>query len=271
MDRRTALDLLELVRSDANDLRDPDFAEALAYLETDESAREAFMRQQEQDEQIAQAMQDVPVPSGLKNRLLAELEKEAKPQPKPATAPNPKRRYVLSALAVLSLGVVAAIGVFLHLQENPPELLTLHQVETQIPFAEAELAKLSPFAGEFEPTLPDGLWQSERRFTFSSSVKGLISNPQGKHRAAVYEFAFRDPLARQPRKTLRGVMVVVPKSELEAPPRYTSFLDDGTYRNLQSDPHMAIHAWSEENLVYVCLVRVEHFEVLKDVLDPPPV
>ena len=42
MDRRTALDLLEVVRPDADDLHDPEFGEALEYLETDPKASKEF-------------------------------------------------------------------------------------------------------------------------------------------------------------------------------------------------------------------------------------
>ena len=104
MDRQAALDRLELIRPDANEFHAPDFAEAVAYLETDESAGETFLRQQEQDRQIAAAMDDVPVPKGLKEQLLESLSEDCSQSARIAETPaGPKttrRRWLISTAIV---------------------------------------------------------------------------------------------------------------------------------------------------------------------------
>ena len=48
----------------------------MAFLETDDSARAVFTRRREQDRQIAVAVQEIPLPSGLKDRLRLALFEE---------------------------------------------------------------------------------------------------------------------------------------------------------------------------------------------------
>lgn len=270
MDRQTALDKLELIRPDANDFQHPDFAEALAFLETDEEAREIFAQRQSLDRGISRAMQSVVVPEGLRGRLKAALESERPhtAQAAPAIAPprNSRRRWMLSACAVLAGGLLAAIGVWFW-GERPLALLSLAELANQAPFEKEEVAKLSAFDGHFEPEKPSHLWTSDRLFAFSSPAKGMAPNRAGSDRVAVYEFFFHDPKPRHP-GTLRGVMLVAPRSEIADPPESQGFLD-GNYATHSSKPGIAIRSWSEGDLVYVCLVPIEHFEALADVFDAP--
>ncbi len=64
-------------------------------------------------------------------------------------------------------------------------------------------------------------------------------------------------------------MLVAPQSELAERPESQGFLD-GTYTTLQTRPNIAIRSWSEGELVYVCLVPIEHFEALAGVFDRIP-
>lgn len=271
MDRQAALDQLELIRPDANEFQDPDFAEAAQYLETDESAREVFLRRQEQDRQIAQAVRDVPVPEGLKARLLAAIaENPAHEKVQVAELPRgvktTRRRWLISALVVTASCVFALLGVWLF-HDPEPKLLALGELERDAPFIEAEIAELKPFQGEFEPAPPGGLWSSARRFTFSPA-KGFAPNRAGIDRVAVYEFTFRDP--KNPRAgEWRGVMLVVPKSLLNAAPEADSFFASA-YKTVNTKPHVAIRTWTENDLVYISMTGIEDDEALGNVLSSIP-
>ena len=269
MDRRAALDALEVVRPDADDLHEPEFAEALAYLETDDEAREIFARCRDLDLQIAAAMEDVPVPGDLKARLLSALagETEAKAVPVEAAAPPParSRRWVLSASVVVASCLLAGLGLWFF-GEKPATLLSLQELEAEAPFEETEIVRLPEFAGSFTPAPPNGLWASERWFAFSTA-KGYLSDSEGAHRVAVYEFSFHDPEPRHPGR-LRGVMLVVPRSELSNPPESLAFFD-GAYVTHQAKPRVAIRSWTEGESVYICMVPIQHFEALNRVFDIP--
>ncbi len=82
---------------------------------------------------------------------------------------------------------------------------------------------------------------------------------------AVYEFSFRDPQGREP-GILRGVMLVVPAAELDAVPASTSFFG-AAYETVDTKPLVAIRTWTEDDLVYICLVPIQHDEALSKVLD----
>ncbi len=226
------------------------------------------LRRRDQDRRIAEAIQDVPVPGDLKQRLLGVLEEDpvrVADESSEVKKPASRRRWMLSALVVLASSFLAAVGIWLF-YEPEPELLTVQELETDAPYTETEFARLSEFSGSFKPTLPEGLWVSDRRFTFSGP-KGFAPTPEGADRVAVYEFHFRDP--RQPRGgVLRGVMLVLPKSELEVVPESQSFFD-GTYVTTQAQPRVAIRAWTERDRVYLCLVPIADFETLSRTLESP--
>lgn len=272
MDRQTALDRLELLRMDGNEFQHPDFADALAFLETDEEAREIFARRRRQDHSIALAMQAVSVPEGFKTRLDAALAKGSAQRTESAsvaTQPTKQsRRWVLSSLVVLASCLLAAIGVWFW-GERPEGLLNLAELANQAPFEKDEFAKLPTFQGSFDPVKPPGPWLSDQLFAFSSPAKGFAPNRAGSDRVGVYEFYFRDPKQQQP-ETFRGLMLVAPQSEVAEVPESRGFLD-GNYTTHQSKPTIAIRAWAEGDFVYICLVPIEHYEALMNVFDVLPV
>ncbi len=205
------------------------------------------------------------MPGDLKQRLVAALEENPVrvPESSPGEKSPVRRRWMLSALVVLASSLLAAVGIWLF-YEPEPRLLTVQELENSAPYTEAEFARLQAFSGPFEPRLPEGLWVMDRRFHFSSA-KGFAPNPEGADRVAVYEFHFRDP--RQPRAgVLRGVLLVLPKSGLEAAPESQSFFD-GTYTTTQAQPRVAIRAWTERDRVYVCLVPMADFDALSRALE----
>ena len=212
-------------------------------------------------------MQDVPVPGDLKRRLLAALAEDpvGVAETSPAEKPPVRRRWMLSAFVVLASSFLTAAGIWWFYQPEP-ERLTVQELENDAPYTEAEFARLGTFSGSFKPSLPEGPWVIERLFSFSAP-KGFAPLRGGADRVAVYQFRFRDP--RHPRAgVLRGVMLVLPKSELKAVPESQSFFD-GTYVTTQSQPRVAIRAWTERDRVYLCFVPIADFEALSRSLETP--
>ena len=73
MNARTALERLDAVRPGSDDLSETEMAGLEEALAEDAELRTEFDRRREWDRGIAEALRDVPVPEGLKGRLLTRL------------------------------------------------------------------------------------------------------------------------------------------------------------------------------------------------------
>ena len=130
MDRRNALQKLEIVRHDSDDLSDPELSDAIAALDQDPAARQEFDRRLQFDARIASAMQAVHVPAGLKEKLLAAaMATTTTVAPQPAKSPNRSRRGVL--LATASVAVIA-IAAFAFLRQGSATV-SYHGIVQQAP------------------------------------------------------------------------------------------------------------------------------------------
>lgn len=260
MDRKTALDILEVARPNSADTEDPRLAAALDALSSDEVGRQALERMQELDRQLADAVQDVPVPEGLEQRLLASLAAAHSSIPNENVPPN-RRRVLWRALAAAAVLLFAAGWWFWPSAANQVALV---EFETAAPFAADKLSTLTAFAGD-PHQLPDGGWLDPQRVLFTRTVKTF---PYGTATAHVYEFHFTDPRAAH-RGPVRGVLYVLPRESVAAAPVSLTF-HDGMYAVNQSKPQVAIRSWTERDLVYVCMVRIEDFDSLAQALDVAP-
>ena len=117
MDRRQALEQLEVVRPDGNDLSDPDLADAVTALDADPVARQEFDRRLEFDAKIAAAMRDVEpvqVPADFKAKLVAmaaanETATADVPDTHPVkpTSRRSRRKLLVAALSLSAAAVIA--------------------------------------------------------------------------------------------------------------------------------------------------------------------
>ena len=82
------LEAMEACRPGSDDLADPAMAELDAELSANRRLAARFQRLQKLDLSLAGAIQDVPVPPGLRDRLLAALVVEAAVQPRPTEEPR---------------------------------------------------------------------------------------------------------------------------------------------------------------------------------------
>ena len=72
MDIKQAFEKLDSVRPDSDDVRDPDFADAVRLIESNADEESCFHDRLNFDRKISAAMQDVAVPADLKDKLLAQ-------------------------------------------------------------------------------------------------------------------------------------------------------------------------------------------------------
>jgi hypothetical protein len=245
MDPRLA-ERLDAVRPDSDDLSEPDMAAVRDALARDEALRADARRRQAWDRGIAAALHDVPVPDGLRDRLITRLAPAPVTAPPPAAPPRPAkltRRNALGLVAGLAAGLAAAAVYWTVAGPTDP-----------VSVAELQLAAASPgqtpFHGDFEPHLPDA-WR--RRLAVSERPVGLLRQ-RGRDRAAAWTFS----LGR-----FTGVLVALPADRVTVPPAATS-LQSADYDIL---PGAQTAAWTDHGVVYVC--RFEgHIGDLARVLEP---
>jgi len=256
MDCQTALEHLDCVRPDSDDLDLPEMADARAHLESCDACQETFAKNQSFDREVIDVMQDVDVPEGLRSSLLEAPVGEASAEA-PASADKPttevaienetaassrrrKLRVAVSAACALILGV----GVWLS-QPQPEQ------------FAEADLPELLPidlsetekFDTGFEFALP-APWTGNPRLSVGREFRGIDLDDKPGHDAAVTIFRY-SPSRNAP---ISGILAAIPASRVAPLPESVSFaLADSQY--IQIDGRRPVAAvWREGDTVYVCLV-----------------
>lgn len=292
MDCRTALEMLEVVRPGSTDLADVEQCEAAAHLEKCPACRSTFHDRQEWDARVGLSVRDVEVPNGLKERLLqaaastplgsdrptggrpSQTEQPAQPVarlfesstgptsdsvrlelPAPSVAPSspvaaeaaptvsqPRRRW-------LHTGLAAAVCLFLglagwYLWPTAPARLTLAELEAALTF---DSARLPDFDGNFPADLPQPA--STWHLLTATSAKGQVLRGEAQHSLALY-FLTLEQRGRQP---ARGVLMVLPKSRLEAPSSQLAFSSTPIqYSPSQNLPYVL---WTGDELAYVCWIE----------------
>lgn len=240
MDRRTILERLDIVRPGSNDLALPELATARQALRDDPEIAEEFERRQFLDRQTAHAMRDVPVPEGLRVRLLETLATADQIDPGGVTRPAEKslgwnRRGVLAMVASIAVSLFAG-GIYWSFNQQAPTPLTVAQVEQAAGCLLSGEVEAVPFEGNFQPQLPQGHW---RRLRLTRAVFGLLPSASG-HRAAGWRFTYGRS---------SGVLVMVPRNAVSNPPDHGRHYAGGSSI-----------AWTEGDFVYICRVngRIEN-------------
>ena len=259
MDCRTAMQLLEVSRPDFEDLDDRELASAAAHLEKCPQCAEQLRNLQIFDRKVGQAMRDVSVPPGLKEKLLqachadsclAEQSAQLKRPSTHSTGNRPDRislrfvsrrkyiRYGVSAVVCLMAGFAAW-----WVNRPEPDTLILEKFCSRLHATEYALSSLSKFDENFEATLPTR-WQSSG-IRFTSPVRGFQRDRAGNHMTALYEFRF----GGRGRSSLRGILMVIPLSSVEDPPEASDF--SSGFEHYIPVPNVA---WKSNELVYICLI-----------------
>jgi anti-sigma factor RsiW len=100
MDRDEAKLILSALRPDSPEVNEPIFSEALAQVETDPDLQAWWQAQQEFDRRVTAKLREVPVPEGLRDRILAAPKITAFP-------PQWRHLSLLAAAALVALLCVA--------------------------------------------------------------------------------------------------------------------------------------------------------------------
>lgn len=280
MDCRTALEILEVVRPGSDDLSDPELADAVAFLETHPECRRQFERRQELDRQMGRVMRDVPVPAGLKDRLLVGLagetedpaaatpeesgiDQDARNRPESPQQKRPlHRRGWLQAAAATAAAVLVGAVVW-QLRDDPGGPLDLVQIQKE--------AALAVQANEFF----DGVAASESELGRELAAnwgllipiegpKSLVLHQPDPVAGALYRFDVR----RRRGESVTGYLLALPASRFESLPQAESFsAAKGAPRYFGRTIKAA--AWKSDGVVYVCLIPQDlDFDVLERQIEP---
>lgn len=230
---------------------DPSVLAARQHVESCADCRELLRARTAFDARVATAMQEIPVPIGLKERLLETLaEDDAKPdempKPVPATAGRVDRRTFVRRLvsgAVLLLMGAVGLGWYVTTREIPVSLVEARDRLNDLladPDQPLSFESLEQFDGRFDATLPEGAWND----LVVGGPRGIDINGRGGHDAAVYA------IDKPGRRGVRGWLFVF------APHRVIAAPDDSVpvEANAQYLPYPNV-AWKAGDRVVVCYLE----------------
>lgn len=238
MNCREALDTLEAVEVGAIPATEPAVREAERHRAACAACQVAWPVRQQWAHRLTDAMSQVPIPAGLRERL---QESVTAISPAAVVAQPRQWRRVWGSVAAIALLMLIAAGVSWWLK--PPVQLSEQELLAAMT---AELEPATEFTGPFVPRLPD-LWN--RIYEFNPRlVRGF---PRGDHPAAgavaLIPFQFQSS-DRHP--TVRGRLLILHRRQFGRVPAANSFGTAGIYYQ----PQGAYAMWMEGNLIFICLV-----------------
>ncbi len=267
MDCRRALEFLEVVRPDSPDGLLPELAAAVAHVDACSHCRSTVADRNLLDRKIARTMQDVPIPAGLKDRLLAatipadaddfgasqleaeeaalEAVAELHDSSSSKTRGPARRTWLQAALAVTAACLCVGVGLW-RFGYFEPSQVTLEDFRDS---ATLDLADLPDFEGDFSPERPGFGWRASPHVVVETPAKGLSLDGGTLHQIALFQFRFQVR-----RRTVRGALMTVPLSRVADPPPAKSFIPGNVHYVATGQGEFTTVAWTERDLVYVCVV-----------------
>ena len=229
---------------------DADLLAAREHLQECSSCWAEWERRRTADQRIAEVMQAIPVPTGLREQLLAQTVADAS-RIRPTDARrvgHDRRAWWISVAAMLLVSFAGGSWLWQTLQ---PRRVSMQLMCDQTPLTPAgltqvqivDLPKLSPFPA----TWP--------------RVKGLkVPEPPcwftlPKTRDAAGWFIFELKTGRAP--AIRGVLLVVRQANVSDPPAELIARPSWSGYTQRGGKPVSVAGWSERGVVYLCFVPGE--------------
>lgn len=249
MDSQKALEQLESIRPDSDDLSDPIFAQAAALLGSSPEIADEFRRRQKWDASIGQAMRDVAVPDAARLRLLKRLDLAGAASPEPTSqvggtdrghadvgSPSAHSRRQWLVAAGMSVAAAVLACVVWVMQPKEAASMTLADVFDQIPLDTDAIAGLAD--ADESDLQPIPKWQ---HVLTQPKVVPLSSGES----ATLYSFRVRGDFG-----VIVGVVAVINSSAIADPPNTESFgMSETMY---EVSPSYATVSWTQGGSTYVC-------------------
>lgn len=200
------------------------------------------------DQRIAEIMQSIPVPTGLREQLLAQTVVDASRVQAAAArrVAHDRRAWWISVAAMLLVSFAGGSWLWQTLQ---PRRVSMQLLCDQTPLTPAGLTKVVDFSKL--PPLP-ATW---------SRVKGLrIPEPPcwftpPDSRDAAGWFIFELKTGRSP--AVRGVLLVVRQANVSDPPAELLARPSWSGYTQRGGKPVSVAGWSERGVVYLCFVPGE--------------
>lgn len=255
MDCQTALEILDCVRPDSDDLALPEMTDARAHLDLCSSCQETFAEMQGFDRAVIEMIQDVEVPDGLHPALLeASVNATSGQAPPDKNASNvvmtikdeaiKNRRHKLQA--AVSAAIAVLIGTTAWLWQSQPIQFAEGELLKKLPI---DLSATEPFDSGFELDLP-APFIGNSRLRVDREFRGIDLDDKVGHDAAVAIFSY-SPARNAP---INGILAAIPADRVSPLPDSISFAQaDAQY--IRKDGRRPVAAvWRERDTVYLCLV-----------------
>jgi hypothetical protein len=210
MDCGLARERLDVLHPDRPEKADSEVADAVAHVQECAACAEDVQARQAFDREVGRVLRDVPVPTGLRERLVLALTATMAEPPKPAVqlrAELPRRRrWWMTAAVTTAAGLLVAVVVWMLFSRGEPPLLALDEVRTWSRDhlrTTADIDALPALGEELSPVLADGRWGAAVGQTVP---RGADVDGDGVQDAAVYAL------------TGGAVLVVTGPGRIAAPP-----------------------------------------------------
>ncbi len=262
MDCSSALELLDCVRPNSDDLALPELVEARAHLESCPACQQEFAHRQQLDQAIANAMHAVPVPVGLEGRLQSALQaRSVSSVDAPADAAasqKPRRRWFKWAAAAVVVALAASLW---------PGAGSTFSVDHVLNVVQTDLATATPFDDSFAARIPSDWTHPGLRWMTDWRGQDLDQQPGAEVALRVFRFTSRKGVV------VDGLLAVLPAKRVSPPPADVSFSTAAPHYPARTDHKFVAAAWRDDDMVFFCLVpdTAADLELLKRELRGRPV
>lgn len=241
MDCHTARQMIEMLPVGGHDLPSGEEQALRDHLASCPLCLSAAQEAGEWDANLQSAMMSVPIPDGLRQRLLSQLAQATPHAPHKATS-FPARTRMLRMASWLALSLILIVGSVFWLSRTPKLQLASIENGAIQQLRNHSDSTLSAFDQSFVADVTDSKWQK----ACQTPPIGLDLDKRAGHDLA----AFRVNI---PSLRFRGWLVMVPISRIVDVPAST-YPDTVHYAQLA--------AWHDDRFVYICLAEQGSLETL---------
>ncbi len=234
MDCQTALQMLEMHPTEVPTWRSVDQGSVQEHLVACALCQSAATEIHEWDTRIQSVMTTVPVPEGVRERLLAQLLKSSPAAAAQSIPQAPARRMLKWVVSGLSLSVALAAGLFFW-SNSPSQMLTAEVGKSAAEMLARPGTPPAAFDRSFSVTLAEERWQR----VCPAPPVGLDLDGRAGHDVAAYQVHI-------PSLRFRGWLVLVPVSRISDVPESQVPV---------SLDYSQIASWRDEKYVYVCVAE----------------
>jgi hypothetical protein len=233
MDCQTALQMIEMHPHEVSGWRSVDRDAVQEHLATCALCQSAAAEIHEWDSRLQAVMTAVPVPEGVRERLLSQLSKSAPEVTSGVKLRTPARRYLKWSVAGLSLSLAVAVGMVFW-WNAPSQMLT-----AEVGAAAADQLRSRPFHQQsaFDDSFAAEIADDQWRNLCTAQPVGLDIDHRAGHDVAAYAVNI-------PQMRFRGWLVVIPVSRISDVPESTVPV---------SVAYSQMASWSDGKSVFVCV------------------